>query len=324
MGLLPPGDPRDNELVAGHLAGEQFWAVAGVERAVELANTLGRPDLAGAWQASLDQFRAALARALTSAEARTGGAIPPSLDTPGGRDWGNLWAAYPARVLPPGDRAVTATIARARSNFAEGIATYGRNLHHSLGFRVWQTELLRGQQADVVRGLYDSLAHTTSTHGGFESGVRVYGSRATDDNMAPHGWFAAEYVALLRNMLVREEGRGIVLMSALPPTWLEPGKQLRVARAPTTFGDVTFSLSATRRGATLAWRADVPPGTPIRWPLPDGAREASAPGLDRDSRTIELPGPRGSLDVRWRLEGGGEDYESAVRRLLAAYERRSR
>ena len=324
LGLLPPGDPRDNELVAGHLAGDQFWAVAGVERAAELADTLGRPDLAAKWRGSLGQFRDALGRAIAAARARNRGAIPPSLDSEGGRDWGNLWAAYPVPVLAPSDPAVTATLGHARDGFAEGIATYGRNLHHYLGFRVWQTELLRGEQDKVVRGLYDTLAHTTATHGGFESGVRVYGSRATDDNMAPHGWFAAEYVALVRNMLVREQGDGIVLMSALSPAWLEPGKHLSVARAPTLFGDVAFTLHAGRRGAELSWRADVPDGTPIRWPLPDAARDASAPGLDRDSRTITLPGRRGRLEVRWRLEGEAGDYESAVRRLVSAYERRGR
>ena len=124
-------------------------------------------------------------------------------------DWGNLWAAWPSPVLDPSSPLVTRTLARARAHFREGLATYGEfhNLHHYLGFRVWQTELVRGEQAKVVQGLYDSLAHTTNTNGGFETGVRPYARRSVDDNLAPHGWFAAELVALLRNMLVREARR---------------------------------------------------------------------------------------------------------------------
>ena len=46
--------------------------------------------------------------------------------------------------------------------------------------------------------------------------MRPYARRSVDDNLAPHGWFAAELVALLRNMLVRERGGGIELFSAVP------------------------------------------------------------------------------------------------------------
>src|SRR5204863_30573 len=135
-------------------------------------------------------------------------------------------------------------LARPRAHFREGLATYGEfhNLHHYLGSRVWQTELLRGEQARVVQGLYDSLAHTTNTNGGFETGVRPYARRSVDDNLAPHGWFAAELVALLRNMLVRESSGGLELLSAMPGRWLEPGRPTVVRGAPTKLGSVDLSL----------------------------------------------------------------------------------
>src|SRR5207249_5405347 len=102
---------------------------------------------------------------------------------------------YPTGIYSASDDAVVKTMHHARANFAEGIATYndGRNLHDYLGFRVFETDLAAGAQSRVVDGLYSELAHTTSTHAGFETGVRVYGSRAVDDNMTPHGWFTAEY-----------------------------------------------------------------------------------------------------------------------------------
>ena len=46
LGLVPPSDPRDNELVAGHLAGDDFWAVAGLEAAVGVARMLGEDERA--------------------------------------------------------------------------------------------------------------------------------------------------------------------------------------------------------------------------------------------------------------------------------------
>jgi hypothetical protein len=219
-------------------------AVAGLQAAVGVARLLGDDERVQAWSEALETLARTVRERVAVAAARNGGAIPPALDRDGGRDWGNLWAAWPAPVIDPTSPLVTATLARSREHFREGLATYGEfhNLHHYLGFRVWQTELLRGEQARVVAGLYDSLAHTTNTSGGFETGVRPYARRSVDDNLAPHGWFAAELVALLRNMLVREFGDGIELFSAMPGRWLEPGRPTVVRGAATTLGKVGVTL----------------------------------------------------------------------------------
>ena len=123
--LLPAGNPRDNELVAAHLFGDDFWAVAGLDAAAALARVAGAPESAIAWQAEADDLRAAVRRQVQRVRGRFAGAIPPAVDSAGGRDWGNLWAAWPDAVLDPADPAVSATLRRARSRFAEGIATYG-------------------------------------------------------------------------------------------------------------------------------------------------------------------------------------------------------
>jgi hypothetical protein len=216
---------------------------------------------------------------------------------------------------------VTATLAKARAAFREGIATYlaGTDLHGYLGFRVFETELLRGDQRSVVDGLYASLAHTSSTHGGFETGIRVFGKRSVDDNMTPHGWFAAEYVALVRNMLVREDGDGLVLLSALSPQWLQPGCVVALTRAPTVPGRVSFRLRALRDGAVLTWSA---PRVPLRWPVPEWVTAVRAAGLRPDGRTIELPGPRGRLRVHWRLGPTRLSFAKTVAQLRVAYRAR--
>jgi hypothetical protein len=214
----------------------------------------------------------------------------------------------------------------ARARFAEGIATYldGRLLHDYLGFRVFETDLAAGSQQRAVEGLYAELAHTTATHGGFETGVRVYGSRAVDDNMTPHGWFAAEYVSLLRNMLVRERPDGIALMSALSPAWLEPGEAVSVHDAPTIYGPVSFTLRPNDDGARLEWHADVPDDTPLHWPLPDFATDVKADNLEKDGRTILLPGRTGTLTLRWKLDRSSASYAREVQQLRSAYRRRAR
>ena len=326
LGLLPPSDPHDNELVAGHLTGDNLWGVAGARAAATIARTAGQPQLADRWAAEAAAYQATLDAQIRQATKATGGWIPPALDAKGGQDWGNLWPFYPTGIYSASDGMVERTVRHARARFEEGIATYGdgRLLHDYLGFRVFQTELAAGDQQRAIDGLYASLAHTTATGGGFETGVRVYGSRAVDDNMTPHGWFAAEYVSLLRNMLVREQDDGIALMSALSPTWLRPGEAVSVHDAPTTYGTVSFTLRPTDDGARLEWHADVPDGTPIRWPLPDFAKDIKADNLEKGGRSVLLPSRSGALTVHWRLDGWSASYAREVQQLRTAYARRGR
>jgi hypothetical protein len=313
LGLLPPSDPRDNEMIAGHLAGDDFWALDGIAEGVALARRLGREDLATSWEAQGADLRAALLRRLPPAAP-----IPPALDAPGGQDWGNLWAAYPAQVLSADDPRVAATMAKARAGFREGIATYldGTDLHGYLGFRVFETDLLRGDQRAVIDGLYASLAHTTSTQGGFETGIRVFGKRSVDDNMTPHGWFAAEYVALLRNMLVREDDHGLTVFSALSPQWLRPGRVVAITHAPTLYGKVSVRLRSLRDGAVLTWSGV---HAPLRWPVPAWVSAVRAPGLAAGARTIALTGSRGRLRVHWRLGATRLSFARTVAQLRTAY-----
>ena len=326
LGLLPAGNPRDNELVTGHMAGDNFWGVAGARAAADIARAAGDDRLAERWAADAAAYAAAVDSAVRKAADRTGGWIPPALDASGGQDWGNLWAAYPTGTYPAGDPVVEATMRHARGEFREGIATWldGRLLHHYLGFRVFQTDLADGDQDRALRGLYDSLAHTTATHSGFETGVRVYGSRAVDDNMTPHGWWAAEYVAFLRNMLVREDPGGITLLSAAAPHWLKPGRTIGVKRGKTTYGPLSYELRATNDGARLTWDADVKPGTRVRLTVPQWVSDVSAPGLDRRGRYITLPERSGTIDIDFKLGGARESYSEAVTRLRASYRRRGR
>jgi hypothetical protein len=322
LGLLPAvQNPGDNELIPGHLAGDNFLAAAGVAGAVAVARAAGDNASADRWQGDYDAFLTVLRGRVFLAQRVNGGIVPPALDNRGGQDWGNLWAAYPWPVLRPDSAVVTHTLAHVRRKFREGIATYAdtRLLHGYLGFRVFETELLQGKQKNVVDGLYAELAHTDGSSGGFEAGTAPFGDRVVDDTTVPHGWFAAEYATLLRNMLVRDDGSTIHLMSAVSPAWLQPGRTISVSGAPTERGPLSFVLRSTGSGATLRWSGRLAPGTRLVWPVPYLARGVRAPGLNRRTGEIVLRGRSGSLNVRWRIVGTPPTYESAFRGLMTAY-----
>jgi hypothetical protein len=308
-GLVPASDPDDNELASGHITGDDFMAADGLAAAVTLARVAGRPDLAAAWHTQLGRFLASLHTALAHAESLTGGWIPPTLEANGGQTWGNLWGSYPSAVaLSPDAPAITATLAHVTASFRQGIATYQGELHDYLGFRVFETELQRGDSADVVAGLYAELAHTTATDGGFETDLVPGQSRKLVTNLAPHGWFAAEYVTLLRNMLVREAGASSVqIMSAVSADWLAPGDVISVQHASTTAGLVSYRLTSFAGGARLSWSDRLGPGVALRWTLPV---------VSGQRRTLILHGAHGTVTVHWRLRGPVPSFTRTVAQVL--------
>jgi hypothetical protein len=225
-------------------------------------------------------------------------------------------------VFDPRDPLVARTLRRVRRSFREGIATWGAHgsLHGYLGFRVFETDLAAGRRRAALDGLYASLAHTTASHGGFESGVRPWARRLVDDNLAPHGWFAAELVTLVRNLLVRERGGGLELLGGVPARWVTGGG-VAVHGAPTPLGTANATLRPRRGGALLTWRAEVPQGTALWWRPPLGAHAVSVGGQPVDG-AVRLPGREGALRMRWRLAHGGPSFTSAAARLRTGYRAR--
>ena len=255
--IMPASDVRDNEFVPGHLTGYNFLALSGLKLAIQMANETGHSDLAKAWQAEYDDYHAAFFKVLDAQAAAHDGYIPPALDgQKGGYDWGNLLAVVPEPTLDPHDPRVTATLKVTQAKYAEGIMTYanGEFLHHYLTIKNTMTEAIRGDASDqeqAVNELYALLVHTSSTHAGFEYAIHPWGDRNFQDNLAPHGWFAAEYRTLLRTMLLREEGDQLHLLSVVSPDWIGAGKTIAVSQTPTYFGTVAFTLEQPNDGEAV-------------------------------------------------------------------------
>jgi hypothetical protein len=251
--IVPASDVRDNEYIPGHLTGYNFLALDGLRLAIPMAAETNHADLAQKWQAEYDSLHQSFFKVLDAQAAAHNGYIPPVLDgQAGGYDWGNLLSVVPEPTLDSHDRRVTATLRATQAKYAEGIMTYadGEFLHHYLTIKNTMTETIRGDQEQALNEFYAILLHTSSTNAGFEYKIRPWGDRNFGDNLAPHGWFAAEYRTLLRTMLVREEGNQLHLLSVVSPAWIGKGKTIAVRQAPTYFGPIDFTL--TQASATQA------------------------------------------------------------------------
>ena len=349
LGLWPAAGPYDNEAIQGHYTGHSFWALAGLQEAIRLAEAVGQPEDANSFRELHDAYRDRFMSRLSKLAAQAEGYIPPGLEDPAdGYDWANAsGGVYPFGVLSPQDPLVSATVRTIREyKYREGIMTYGPNawalkqkarrnapadpgwLHDYETFYVAQTLLARGEQRKVLEDLYSTLAHTSSTHAGFEFSILPWGNRDPGRNYTPHGWFAARYNELLRNMLLREEGQDLHLASALSPVWLEAGKQVRVTNGATWFGPISFVLNARDDGASLditsAWRD--PPNRlvlHVPWYVQIMSAEADGSPVEVSKDVIELPPTARHVELAWQWKERPElSYELAVRYYLNKYHAR--
>jgi hypothetical protein len=331
--LLPATKPGDNEAISGHITGHNFLALDGLKSAIVLANASGHPQEAKEFLHEYDDYRTTFIKVLERVTKNTGGYIPPGLDGQhGGQDWGNMLAIYPEIVLPPYDPMVTATLNTTRAKYKEGIMTYddGQYLHDYLTFKNVETEIVRENQKLAVGDLYATLLHTSSTHAGFEYLIEPWGNRDFGNNLSPHGWYAAEYRIALRNMLVREQGSDLHLLSAISPEWIQRGEEIRVANAPTDFGMVDLSLkslSDTRAQITFhASFADAPRQIILHLPWFMEVKAVIADGqkLTITDEQVVLPLTVKTVRVDWKTRPGAEpvSYQATVAQYKVEYAKR--
>ena len=331
--IMPASNVRDNEFVPGHITGYNFLALDGLKLAIQMAKETGHPDLAQNWQAEYEDYRRAFFKVLDAQAAAHNGYIPPALDgQKGGYDWGNLLSVVPEPVLDPHDPRVTATLKATQAKYAEGIMTYadGEFLHHYLTIKNTMTEVIRGDQEQAVRELYALLLHTSSTHAGFEYAIRPWGDRNFEGNLAPHGWFAAEYRTLLRTMMVREQGSELHLLSAVSPDWIGEGKTIAVRRAPTYFGTISFTLdqpTANEAELHLNTSFTAPPKEiVVHLPWFVELQSASADGkpIEPADGALTISPETKTVELKWSVRPGtaAMSYERAVKDYEAEYARR--
>lgn len=254
---------------------DNFWSLRGLLDAAELLHVAGEHDAASdasRWAASLRAdlesstslvaLRLGLSRPVIPAGPRR--KVDPAMI-------GSLVAAWPLGLLPADDPAIAATADVLRERFCLGPAFYQRISHTGLGtyltLQLAFVELACGDHRALDR-LEWMLSAATPTFTWPEAIHPLLGGGCMGDGH--HGWAAADFLSLVRAMLLREVDDEIALCSMLPTAWR--GRDLAVERAPTHHGLVSFSLRHRRDATVLTWELA---------PHEEGARvRVTAPGLD--------------------------------------------
>lgn len=267
-GLFPAGFSAEHLGPNDYYYWDDFWGVAGLRCAAELV-VATEPNLAAEFRREADEFMAVIERSVPAgARRRFPGAMPaaPTRRMDSGAV-GSLVADYPLQFFPPGDGRMlkTADYLRDHSSYAGG---FFQHMIHSginayLTLNLAQVRLRAGDPAAAWQ-LMDCVAGLASSTGQWPEAIhpRTGGGCMGDGQ---HAWAAAEWVMIVRNCFMREEGKSLIVGAGVRPEWWREAPA-RLGPILTSFGPVTVEVSARAGGAEICvaggWSGDRVRGGP--------------------------------------------------------------
>ena len=299
-GLLPPGPSAEHLGPSDYFYWDDFWGLAGLRDATQVAEWLQQTGDAKKLRANYESFRADVEASLAMVAQRIGRAAMPA--SPYRRlDAGmiaNLAALYPLRLFDANDPCIGDTIA-ALKEFAWMEDAYFSHVGHSafgtyLSLHVAQC-LLFQRNPDAWKIINWVVRHASPTFTWAEGIHPITRHGGMGDGH--HGWALADFLLIIRNVLLFEENDHLVITPILPEDWTAEMNVIQVEDAATYFGKVSYTIAFGERTGTLvvngAWRDDS--CKYIEWNLPFPLREAGT-----DSGDAEIVGNRVRIprDVR--------------------------
>lgn len=258
-GLLPAGFSAEHLGPSDYYYWDDFWGVAGLMAASRLMRRGGDEESARRFRREAEHFLAAVERSIERAATRLGReAIPASpyrrLDAGA---IGSLVAGYPLELLGADDPRLINTADYLIDNcFVDG--GFFQDMIHSgincyLTLHVAQVLLRAGDPRHL--DLVNAVAAIASPTGQWPEAVhpRTGGGCMGDGQ---HSWAASEWLVMIRNGFVREDGDALVLAGGVPNEWLAGAEAIGFGPAPTAFGDVTLSITPRPAEIIVEWQAD--------------------------------------------------------------------
>jgi GH15 family glucan-1,4-alpha-glucosidase len=272
-GLLPAGISAEHLGPSDFYYWDNFWGVAGLRRAALAAQLLGRPADAEKFAAYAEDYWAEIQRSLQAAEKNTGAACLPA--SPYRRfdsgAIGSLCAVYPLGLIEGSDPRVVNTVRLIESQFLIGNGFFQEHFHSGVnGYLTAHLAqcYLAMRDVRVWRLVNYLLKHASSTYAWPEAFHPI--TRGGCMGEGHHGWAAAEWILLLRNLLFTEMDRHLQLTPLLRPKDLQPGHTFSVRAAPSYFGTVSFKIYPNKKDVLLELGEEMEAMTAeeVSWHLP--------------------------------------------------------
>lgn len=279
-GLLPPGVSAEHLGPFDYYYWDDFWTWRGLLDAAHVFRSTGDRKAERGAAVLAKRLAADVMRSVAASVRRVG---TPAI--PAGPNRGidaamvsSLASCAPLGLLEADHPLIQGTLRILRDRFCVGEAFYHGVSHTGLGtyltLQLAMVELEGGDPRAWSRLRWFLEAATPTFTWPEAIHPRLRGGCMGDGH---HGWAAAELLSFVRNALVREARDGsIALLSLMPEDWT--GREVRVERAPTHHGLVSFALTWDGERPHLAWECD------------GGAVRFTAPGVDPSWSTTEQAG----------------------------------
>jgi len=271
-GLFPAGFSAEHLGPNDFYYWDDFWGVEGLRAGSELAASWGDETHSKEWAEEAKSFMRCIERSLGTAAARLGHKAMPSspyrrMDT---GSIGSMAVDYPLKLWSPGDERMMQTADYLINNcFVDG--GFFHDMSHSginpyLTLHIAQALMRAGDNRSLA--IIRRVAELASPTGQWPEAVhpQTLGGCMGDGQ---HVWAAAEWLIVMRNSFVREEGKKLIIGSGILPEWIEDTAEMSFGPAPTSFGTVTIKISASRGELRVScigtWR-DKEPEIEIRLP----------------------------------------------------------
>ncbi len=231
--------------------------------------------------------------------------------------WPGSSLVYPLEVFNPFDPLIDGWYRYQEAEAAQS----GGLLGFPYIFTDWAISYIRRGQPDRFVDLFNVYVDTASKMMGWSEGQALdyefteftpprKGIRGGGD--MPHGEGCSNYIIMLRNLFLHEEGDTLHIAPATPRRWMAQSQSFGVEDGPTYFGKVTFDISpsveegkmkcsvkldATRKPSKVLLHLRTPKGEGLRQVQLDGKPWKSFMG---DTVVIANPPRRFTVEAEWK------------------------
>ncbi len=244
-GLLPAGFSAEHLGLNDYYYWDDFWGVAGLQAAARLLTQSGDSKEGTRFSREADAFYRDIEKSIEQVSTQLGHpAIPASpyrrLDAGA---IGSLAISYPLQICSPDDIRLRNTVDFLLENCMVDNAFF-QDMTHS-GLNAYLTlhiaQVLLRQGVPEWCSLIEVVASMASPTGQWPEAIhpRTRGGCMGDGQ---HAWAAAEWIAMIRNCLVREEGEALILASGVSQEWFKEKHIITFEPAPTAFGTLSLSI----------------------------------------------------------------------------------
>ncbi|MCK4292135.1 MAG: hypothetical protein KAY65_02980 [Planctomycetes bacterium] len=251
-GLMPPGF-GDGGLGGVHREYTNvYWTLAGLKAAIEMAQKLNKPTLAN-WQAEYKDYWQTFdnARNRDKLTDKAGNVYVPvtmkgeQAQPPQRGAWAFLQSVFPGRIFDPDDKLMLGNMAMLDANQAEGLI-FGTGWMHD---GIWNYAASFYAHAHLYLGHSKKAAATLYAFANHACPLLCWreeqNPKGQNENYVgdmPHNWASAEFIRLIRHLLILERGNELHLLGALPTAWTKPGSKTQLLDIPTSFGPASLIL----------------------------------------------------------------------------------